>query len=91
MKLTKEDISLIEKHLNTFKTIANNRSISGLSFEFKTDLKTIAKNNNIVICFSCNRSLIDNIVRIYNNYNKIKLSKNGRKERNIGSKTSLDS
>lgn len=84
-------IELIEKNFDTFKLVYNNRSISSMSSQFKQDLKTIARIEGINYCSSCNSSIINAIIRIYNNYNKqLKLNNDGRKKRNSGKKTQMD-
>lgn len=89
--MSTEVIELIEKNLDTFKLVYNNRSISSMSSQFKQDLKTIARLEGINYCSSCNNSITNAIIRIYNNYNKqLNLNNNGRKKRNSGKKTQMD-
>lgn len=67
---TKEDLKLIEKHLPTIKTIIRNQSFSQIDNEFKMDIYTIAENNGISYCRTCNGSLYTTIGNIWLRYNK---------------------
>lgn len=67
---TKEDLKLIEKHLPTIKTIIRNQSFSQIDNEFKMDIYTIAENNGISYCRTCNGSLLTTIGNIWLRYNK---------------------
>lgn len=67
---TKEDLKLIEKHLPMIKTIIRNQSFSQIDNEFKMDIYTIAENNGISYCRTCNGSLYTTIGNIWLRYNK---------------------
>lgn len=57
MILTKDEIKLVEQHLDTIKIILNNKSCSVLTPEFRNAMNTIAKAHSLDFCRSCNSGM----------------------------------
>ena len=79
MELTKEEILLVEKHLDTIQKIIVNHSCSYISPEFRADIKNISDNHNLRFCLSCNSGLWNTCSHIYSAYKRQKQTKNTKK------------
>lgn len=67
-KLTKEEMNIVKRYEDVFKTIIRNQSYSNLTFQFKQDLETIANAHKISICKSCNSGIFAAVHRIWGMY-----------------------
>lgn len=69
IKLTRQEIALVKKHLKIITTIITNHSCSFITPEFRQDIKTIAENHKLDYCDTCNAGLFNTCTRVYNAYN----------------------
>lgn len=58
MTLDKDEMQLVEQHLDTIKIILTNNSCSVLTPEFRNAMNTIAKAHNLDFCRSCNSGMV---------------------------------
>ena len=79
MELTKEEILLVEKHLDTIQTIIVNHSCSYISPEFRSDIKTISDNHKLTFCLTCNSGLWNTCSHSYSAYKRQNQTKNTKK------------
>lgn len=69
IKLSKQELKIVEKHIKIISTIITNHSCSFITPEFRTDIKTVAESHKLQYCDNCNSGLFNLCAQLYAAYN----------------------
>lgn len=76
IKLSKQELKIVEKHIKIISTIITNHSCSFITPEFRSDIKTIAESHKLPYCDNCNSGLFNLCAQLYAAYNQSVNKKN---------------
>lgn len=69
IKLSKQELKIVEKHIKIISTIITNHSCSFITPEFRADIKTVAESHKLPYCNNCNSGLFNLCAQLYAAYN----------------------
>lgn len=69
IKLSKQELKIVEKHIKIISTIIINHSCSFITPEFRSDIKTVAESHKLPYCNNCNSGLFNLCAQFYAAYN----------------------
>lgn len=68
INLSREELKLVSKHIDTITTIIRNHSCSFISQTFRDDIRTIADNHKLDYCLTCNSGIFNICANLYSAY-----------------------